>query len=220
MTTRLSLYNDALLLIGERSLDTLADNVETRRLLDQVWNSGAVDACLEEAQWQFAIRTIQIDYDPGMQPDFGYQYVFDKPTDWILTSAVCSDESFRVPVVRYVDEAGFWFSDITPLYVRYVSNDSSYGTNYANWPKSFVDFVASHLASKIVMKISNDKDVVNMFVNPQNPLHSIRGRALLQAKSKCAMSGPVQFPVAGEWASSRTRGANRGDNGSRSGDLY
>jgi hypothetical protein len=220
MTSRLSLYNDALLLVGERSLASLSDNVETRRLLDQVWNSGAVNACLEEGQWQFAMRTIQIDYDPGITPDFGYQYAFDKPTDWVLTSAVATDEFFTTPVTRYVDESSFWFCDVSPLYVRYVSNDSSYGGDLSKWPQSFVDFVAAHLASKIILKISQDESKLSLFINPQNPQHSIRGRALTNAKSRCAMSGPVQFPVAGDWSRSRTRGSNRGDHGNTSGDLY
>jgi len=220
LTSRLTLYNDALLLCGERSLDTLNDNVEPRRLLDQVWNSNAVDACLEEAQWEFAMRTIRIDYDPGITPDFGYRRAFDKPTDWILTSAIASDEYFRAPLTRYVDETGYWFADEDLIYVRYVSNDSSYGADLSLWPASFTDFVAAHLASKIILKLSKDEAKLSLFINPQNPQHSIRGRALTQAKSRCAMSGPVQFPVAGDWAKSRTVGANRGDRGTRSGDLY
>jgi hypothetical protein len=220
VTSRLSLYNDALLLVGERSLDTLNDNVEPRRLLDQAWNSDAVNACLEEAQWQFAMRTVQIDYDPGITPPFGYQYAFDKPTDWVLTSAVSNDEFFTTPVTRYVDEAGFWYCDINPLYVRYVSNDSSYGSDMSKWPRSFSDFVAAHLATKIVLKLTKDDGKLALFINPQNPQHSIRGRALLNAKSRCAMSGPVQFPATGDWSRSRTRGSNRGDHGNTSGDLY
>ena len=55
--TRLSLYNDALLSVGQAPLATLTDNVEGRNLLDQVWNNGGVNLCLEEAQWEFAMRT-------------------------------------------------------------------------------------------------------------------------------------------------------------------
>jgi hypothetical protein len=217
--TRLSVYNDALLLCGERGLATLTENVEGRYLLDQVWNSNGVDGCLEEAQWEFAMRTVRIDYDPGIEPDFGYNRAFDKPTDWILTSALCSDEFFRVPVLRYVDEAGFWFSDLDSLYVRYVSNDASYGGNTALWPRSFTEFVAAHFASKIIIKISNDEARLRMFINPERPEHSIRGRALLNAKSRCAMAGPTSFLAQGQWSRSRTRGSNRRDGGGTSGNL-
>lgn len=218
-TSRLSLYNDALLMAGERALATLSDDAESRRLLDQIWNNNGVDACLEEAQWAFAMRTIRIDYDPGIQPSYGYNRSFDKPTDWILTSAVCSDEFFRMPLLRYVDEAGFWFSDLDTIYVRYVSNDSNYGGNMALWPRTFTDFVAAHFASKIILKITNDEDRLKMFINPQNPEHSVRGRALLNAKSRSAMAGPTTMSATGNWSLARQRGVSRRDGGNTSGSL-
>ena len=218
--SRLTIYNDALLLCGERALSALTDVTETRYLLDTVWNDNGVDGCLEEGQWQFAMRTIQIDYDTGITPSYGYSRAFGKPTDWILTSALCSDEFFRAPLTHYVDEAGYWYADIDTLYVRYVSNDSNYGTNYAGWPRSFTEFVAAHFASKIMLKICNDPVKLRLFVNPENPLHSIRGRALLNAKSRCAMSGPTQVPPSGRWSRARAVGSSRGDRGNTSGNLY
>lgn len=219
MTTRLSLYNDALLIAGERALSALTDANEPRRLLDQVWNNNGVDACLEEGQWMFAMRTIQIDYDSGIAPSYGYARAFDKPSDWVLTSALCSDEFFRTPALRYVDEAGFWFSDLDTLYVRYVSNDAAYGGNMANWPPSFKDFVAAHFASMIILKITNDEKRLGLFINPSNPQHSIRGRALLKAKSRCAMASPTSFEAQGQWSRSRTRGVSRRDGGGTTGNL-
>jgi hypothetical protein len=219
MTTRLTLYNDALLLVGERSLASLTEEGEPRRLLDVVWDHNGVDACLEEAQWEFAMRTVRIDYDPGIEPDYGYTRAYDKPDDWILTSAFCSDEFFRVPILRYVDEAGYWFSDYDSVYVRYVSNDASYGGDLSKWPRSFTEFVAAHFASKIILTLSSDEAKLNLFLNPQNPQHSIRGRALLNAKSRCAMASPTQMSVTGSWSNARTRGANRRDGGNIGGNL-
>ncbi len=218
-TSRLQLYNDALLLVGERSLADLTEETEARRLLDQVWNNGGVDACLEEAQWEFAMRTIRIDYDPGIEPDYGYHRAFDKPSDWILTSAVCEDEFFRVPLLRYVDETGYWFADLDTIYVRIVSNDASYGGDLSIWPRSFSEFVVTHFASKIIMKVSDDEALLALFINTQNPAHSMRGRALLQAKSRCAMASPSQIVAPGRWSLSRTRGVNRRDGGGTTGNL-
>lgn len=219
MTNRLALYNDALLLVGERDLTGLTVVEETRYLLDHVWNNGGVDSCLEEGQWEFAMRTVRIDYDPGITPDYGYNRAFDKPSDWILTSAVCSDEFFRVPVLRYVDEAGFWYSDLDSLYVRYVSNDASYGGDLSLWPKSFTEFVAAHFAALIVLKISNDEDRLRLFLSPERPERGIRGRALLKAKARCAMASPTQVSAQGGWSLARTRGVSRRDGGGNTGSL-
>lgn len=218
--TRLGLYNGALLLVGERALSTLTEVAESRSLLDTVWNNNGVDACLEEGQWEFAMRTIRIDYDPGIKPDFGYLRAFDKPTDWILTSALCSDEFFAEPLLRYVDETSFWYSDLDTMYVRYVSNDASYGGDLSKWPRSFTEFVEAHFATKIVMKITNDEDRLKLFINPERPLHSVRGRALLNAKTRCAMASATQFSAKGAWVRARSSGGGRGDRGNISGNLY
>lgn len=218
-TSRLQLYNDALLLCGERSLDSLTVEEKSRRLLDQIWDNGGVDACLEEGQWEFAMRTVRIDYDPGITPEYGYNRAFDKPSDWILTSAVCSDEFFRVPVLRYVDEAGYWFSDLDLLYVRFVSNSATYGGDLSIWPKSFTEFVAAHFASLVVLNISNDDKRLKLLANPEKPEHSIRGRALLKAKSRCAMASPTSILAQGLWGQARTRGVARRDGGNTSGNL-
>lgn len=217
--SRLSLYNDALLLAGERALANLNEVNEPRRLLDQIWNDQGVDACLEEAQWMFAMRTIQIDYDPGIEPTYGFSRAFDKPSDWILTSALCSDEFFQQPLLRYSDEAGFWFADLDTIYVRYVSNDASYGADMSLWPASFKDFVAAHFASMLILKISNDNARKRLFINPENPKHSIRGRALLNAKSRCAMASPTSFPAQGGWSRARIRGGTTRDGGGTTGNL-
>lgn len=218
--TRLQLYNDALLMCGERAVASLTVNEEARRLLDQVWTNNGVNGCLEEAQWMFAMRTVRVDYDPGIEPDFGYAHAFDKPTDWILTSALCSDDFFQQPLLRYTDESSYWFSDLETIYVRYVSNDSSYGGDMSKWPRSFCEFVAAHFASKIIMKVSNDKDRIEMFLRPDAPIKGVRGQALMHAKSRCAMGGPTQFSARGNWSQSRIRGVTRRDGGNTSGDLY
>jgi len=215
MTDKLSLYNDALLLVGERFLASLTEEREPRRLLDQVWNSGGVKYCLEQGQWFFAMRTILIDYDPSIQPSYGYERAFLKPTDWVNTSSISSDEFFRTPLTQYVDEAGFWYASLDSLYVRYVSNDVNYGMNYSLWPDSFREFVAAHLASRIVIKLSNSEA-------ERNNIHALRKELLKNAKSRCAMAESTKFPAQGNWTKSRMRGGGRrgdGGNNNTSGNL-
>lgn len=212
MTTRLSIYNDALLIVGERALSSLTEEREPRRLLDTVWNNGGVDYCLEQGQWFFAMRSIQLDYDPAVDPGFGYRRGFTKPSDWIITSALCSDEYFRVPLTQYTDEAGYWYADDDSIYLRYVSNDASYGNNLAIWPRSFTEFVAAHFASKIALKDSGDQEKLKTTI-------AIRQKALDIAKNKCAMALPTSFPAQGSWTRSRQRYGGRRDGGNNGGSL-
>jgi len=217
-TQQLQLYNDALLVAGERALSTITDDIEARYLLDQVWANGGVRACLEEAQWTFAMRTIQIDYDPSIEPSYGYNRAFVKPDDWVLTAGICSDEFFRVPLLQYIDEAGYWFSSLDTIYVRYVSDDAAYGGDLGNWPKTFWDFVATHFAGRLVLKLANSADRVRLILSPENPRAGLRYRALMRAKSSSAMANPTAIASQGEWSKARTRGVNRRDGGS-SGSL-
>lgn len=212
MTTKLDVFNDALLICGERFIASLSEAVESRRLLDQVWDSGGIKQCLEEGQWFFAMRTVRLDYDTSIDPDFGYSRAFTKPDDWCLTSAVCVDEFFRVPATRYVDEAGYWYSDVDELFIRYVSNDVLYGMDLLKWPSGFRDFVASHLASRVILKITDDDD-------RRKEVKKARKDALLKAKALSLMAGPTMFPARGSWSNARNRFPNRRDGGNSSGNL-
>jgi hypothetical protein len=212
MTTQLTLYNDALLLCGERFLVSLAEEREPRRLLDQAWSSNAVKTCLEEGQWFFAMRTIQIDYDTAVEPSFGYNRAFQKPIDWAVTCGLCSDEFFRTPLTQYTDEAGYWYATLDTIYVRYVSSDVTYGLDMNKWPETFRELVAAHLATKIVLKITNDENKLRV-------LEQIKKDCLLKAKNASAMAGPSLTPAQGNWSRARTRFSGRFDRGNISGNL-
>lgn len=206
MTSRLSLYNLALHFVGERSLSSLTENQEVRYKLDNAWNEGAVDLCLEEGDWFFAMRTVQIDYDSGIEPEFGYRRAFQKPSDWITTSALSADEYFNAPLTQYSDEAGYWYSDHDTLYVRYISNDSAYGGDLSRWPNSFVQFVGAHLASKIALGLSAKDSLLDKMLK-------LRKKLLSDAKNKCAKASPTRFPPRGSWTRSRSSGARSTGNG-------
>lgn len=77
---QLSLYNNALTVLGERKIASLTENREPRRVLDDVW-SGAVKYCLEQGQWKFAIRTSKLTYSTDVNPVFGYRRAFERPSE-------------------------------------------------------------------------------------------------------------------------------------------
>jgi hypothetical protein len=199
------LYNGALLVAGERFIASLSVQEEPRRLLDQVW-TGAIKYCLEQGQWHFAMRTIQIDYDSSIEPDFGYRRAFVKPDDWVNTSGLCSDEYFTAPLTRYIDEAGYWYADLDTLYVRYVSNDSLYGMDLNKWPETFREYVEAYLASRILLKIANSEDKAEK-------AGKLAEKRLMVAKNKAAMAEPTSFPARGSWSSARNRFPRRDGGG-------
>jgi hypothetical protein len=202
MTTKLKVYNRALRYCSERKIADLTEDREPRRLLDDAWDDGAVDVCLAEAQWKFAIRTVRIDYDPAITTDFGFQYAFSKPTDWVSTSAVCSDEYFDTPLIRYSHENDYWYADIDTIYVKYLSNDATYGNDLSLWPGTFANYVSAYMANEIVDKLTAS-DVIIARVDQRHDENR------LKAKNKDAQNQPQRFPAPGSWSSSRGKFAGR-----------
>lgn len=213
MSDRLTMYNLALLYCGERALASLTENAEARRVLDTVWNANGVKKCLEEGQWRFATRSIQIDYDPDIDPGIGYSRAFPHPSDWCTTVAVSLDEYFREPLLDYTDEGLHWYADHDTLYIRYVSDDDGYGLNINDWPGWFEEFVAMHFASRVVLKITGSREKLADVLK-------LREKAKLQAINRDMMAEPTRFPPAGAWNRARWRRTSRGDRGNMTGNLY
>lgn len=194
--SRLSLYNNALTIVGSRTLATLTENRESRRVLDTIWNDNAVEYCLEQGFWKWSIRTQEITYDTDVTPDFGFRYAFAKPSDYIRTYAIASDENFDNPIIRYADEAGYWYTDYDTIYVQYVSNDDDYGYNYTAWPETFTKMVQQYLASEICMRLTNS-------ASKKEKIDKDLERIMVDARSKDAMNNPVKFQHPGSWLTAR-----------------
>ena len=206
--TQLSLYNGALLELGERRLSALTDETESRRALDDVWAGGDIkDFWLQQGHWNFAMRTVELTYSPSITPGFGYQFAFDKPDDWVRTSAISADEYFRVPLNDYYDEQQFWFCDYETLYVRYVSNDEDFGYDMTHWPPSFVRWIETYLAYRVAVRVTGSTSV-------REDMYKLQQRMLVEARSHDAMNDPTGFPPSGSWVRSRSAGTFK-DRGNR-----
>ena len=214
MTTKLRIYNGALLLCGQTRLSALTDDIEARYLLDEVYDDGGINDCLEEGQWRFAMRSARFDYDAAVEPSWGLKRAFEKPPDWVVTSAVASDEYFTTPLIgrQYVDEADYWYADLDEIYVRYVSDDTNFGMNIGDWPVAFTEYVKAHFAFRVIHSLTKDKErwqLVGREVEKRR----------LNAQNRDAMAGPTQFPAKGSWVSSRRGGRGPLGDGGQSGSL-
>lgn len=202
---KLDIYNVTLAeFLGARTLASLSENREPKRVLDAAW--GAADGlplyALERGDWNFATRTVRLDYDAGVEPAFGLHRAFPKPDDWRRTTAVAADERFTHPLeqARCVDEAGFWFSDLDEIFVRYVSGHDDFGMNSALWSEHFKRYLAAELASRTAERLSNSTSVREAALVEAD-------RLIRAAKSRDAMDEGTKRPTTGAWV--RARGAGR-----------
>jgi hypothetical protein len=202
---KLAIYNGALLFIKERKLSALTDEIEARRLLDDVWDRGGIDSVLEHGQWNFAMRAAKLEWSPSVTPSFGYERAFEKPTDLMRLSEMCSDEFFRIPLLDYVEEQAYYFASLDHIFVRYVSNASAYGNDFSLWPENFKRYVEGWFGSQIVGKLTQGEKAEERAITKMHKL-------LIEAKSFDAMSSPTKFRPPGTWRRSRVLGV-RGDLG-------
>ena len=207
MTTQLGLYNGALRIVKERKLADLTERCESRYLLDDAWGEGptgdgAVKFCLEQGQWTFATRTVQSDYSPSIEPDFGHRYAFDQPEDMVDVCGIYQDSGLQIPLTSYRDERHFWFADQPTIYVSYVSNHEDYGGDMSLWPETFKKLVEAFLATEIAANLTQGNDRIALADRAYS-------KALLEARSGDAMRKPTKFPPVGSWVSARYGGGWR-----------
>ncbi len=207
MATKQGLYTGAMYALGNRKVLTTESN-EARRALDDVYDD-VLKECLEESSWNFAMETVKIDADTGIEPEFGYTEVFAKPSDWLRTYAISSDETFQFPLMRYTDDGDTWSSDETPIYVKYTSDDTGLGLDLTRWTQHFTRYVELELAARVVFRLVQDE-------RTQMKVLDMRDRARTRAKNHDSMDEPnPKFKPAGSWSTSRIGRSGFGDRGRR-----
>ena len=202
MTDRLSLYNGALTLIGAARLANTSERREARYVLDSVWDAGAIRACLQEAQWNWAARTVALSFSDSVQPDFGYTYAFERPSDFVRLVGMSSNENLTPPLQSYEAAGELYFADLKTIYIRYISAGSTYGSDFSLWPSDFRRFVESYLAVEIAPRLSASESKLQR-------LEQQRDQRLRDAASTDAMSGPSKDIPMGSWAKARHGGGLR-----------
>ncbi len=150
---QLSIYNEALRIVGERPLASLAEAREPKTQLDGVWAFGAVEFVLSQVKPRFATTTAKLTVF-ATDPNLGFANVFTLPADYLEMVAVYSDAKLDEPVTRYIVQGDKLATDHTIVYVRYVSSASV--ATPAEWSQSFARCLAAYMAWQIVPRIKPD----------------------------------------------------------------
>lgn len=198
MTDKLTSYNTSLAHLEERRLASLTEAREPRRVLDDLWDQ-VVAFCLERKFWNFGYRTVSIDASSTVVPEFGPQYAFKIPDDWIRTRKLSSVQTLDPPLLQVLEEAGYWYTNVTPIFVQYNSSDPLYGMNLGLWPASFADYVALRHARMAAGRIANKAELLR---GPEG-LIKLEEKAYKIAGANCAMNEAIGFAPQSSWVRSR-----------------
>lgn len=206
MATKLGLMNAALTEIAHNTLVDTGEAVEAGRMLNAVYPR-VVAECLDAGSWNFATETIKATADTGVTPEFGYTEVFAKPSDWVRTVAISEDEDFSLPLIHYYDDVNYWSANSSPIYIRYVSNDTGMGLELTRWTPSFTRYVELELAVRVAPRIAKSEVERVMMLRDKARRTALNRDAMNEANPK--------FPPMGNWNRSRTAGSSGGDRGNR-----
>lgn len=204
MATKLKLYQEACRLLKQTPVATVTDDIFIRYELDRVYDD-VLQECLEEGLWNFAMRTVAIEHSESVTPSFGFSYAFEKPSDWVRSSVLSGNGTMWPPIGAegYADETTNWHADFDPLYVSYVSNNSSYGLDLSMWPETFTRYVGHELALRI------SPTITGMSKDEKNDLKKDRDMTKKNARSKDAMNEASKTPPPGRLVTARRGGLGR-----------
>lgn len=201
MADQLSLYKGALLKLGQPRIVTLTDEGTARRALDDCY-AKVVKACLEAGLWNFAMRFSEVTTSPSVGSNYGYQYVFDKPDDWLRTAGVWEDGDKRIPLLDYDDRTSRWLANRETIYAQWVSNDPDYGMDLGLWPESFVDFVEYRLARTVCVDVTGSETKLDQLKKDEKDARRL-------ASNRDAMNEAVtRFPPPGRLVLARRASRN------------
>ena len=210
-TSKLTIYNDALIELGQTRLSTsngLSENREARYILDAAYDN-ILTECLQAGDWNFATREVKAASDTGVTESFGYTETIGKPTDWIRTVGLSSNDTYNPPMLaqEYEDNTDHWATNTTPIYVRYISNDAEWGLRLDAWPWSFTRYVNVALAERTCTAITHDDSLKDRLERLTLP------RAKRNALNKDTISQGTRFPRVSNWNNARgsRNGRERGN---------
>ena len=208
-TTKLEIYQRAILHNRMTPVTSLDESVEARRLCD-VHYTPMLNFVLENGFWRHAMRSVEITQNTGVTPAFGYEYAHDVPNDFVRRYVVSASDTLEPPLDHmssgnaYLIESNYIWTNVTPIYLRYVSNDSSYGLDLTRWPETLTEAATLELAYRICPKLTGSAELVD-------DLNKMRVEALGKANQLESLQQASQATRPGRWVSSRFRDGYTGD---------
>lgn len=200
MATKLDVYKTAALHLGKATINSLTDDIPARYTFDIAWQ-GVVEEALNEGDWNFSKKTVELLADPLALSHLGWNYAFVYPADYIRTVYVGTTANSDGATNGYEDISGALYSNNDKLYLHYISSDAA--SDVESWPTMFWRYVALKLAFETCDRLTEG-------TSKTEQLFQRCKKALRQAKNIDARNNPVQEIPAGSWLRARRGGSYLG----------
>lgn len=207
MATRLSLYNGALRWCKATRLASTADNRKERRELDDVYDD-VTQYMVEQGLWHHAGTHVKLQSPTTGVVGYGYTYAYAVPADYVRIMEISASETMRPTLADFEEyKTSTATTDIyirawagSPLYLKYVSNSTSFGTDPARYPPTYTKAFELELAVRVGLNVSAMK------LDEHNKLIKLASNVLIQAQSKDAVNSPAVSLPRGRLVTARGAG--------------
>lgn len=144
-TSAVSICSNALLLLGDKSIDSFDEDNDRTRLVTNLYSQKR-DRVLRAHPWNCAIKRAVLSPDAA-EPDFGWAYKFALPGDWLRTLSV-GDE--RSGFDEYSVESRYILMDSNVCKLRYVFRNEVEAT----WDSLLIDAMTQVMVAALTYPIT------------------------------------------------------------------
>lgn len=182
--TKTYIANLALRLIGTERINDITDDSPSADIVNDVWEVARLEA-LSSHEWRFASKVAYL--QRGTDPDYGYDYRYQVPADFVRLNAVYSDAAMTSAVRDYELREGYIHAGYEAIYLDYVGDNNTPGS----WPAWFV----SYMAAVIAMHMSSTQKSTS----ETERVEKLADKRLAQARMLDSTQQPVRKPPPGTW---------------------
>lgn len=142
-TTKVNICNEALNMIGAKSIQSFDENTDNARRCASIYDSSR-KALLRMHPWSFAKKRVQLS-PVTTYPSFGYRYAFPLPHDFVRIIDTGAEE--------YEIEGRHILSNVNLINLVYVFDND----NEQIWDSLFSECMALYLVNKLAKSITGSQ---------------------------------------------------------------
>ncbi|MEX2450200.1 MAG: hypothetical protein WD407_05030 [Rhodospirillales bacterium] len=189
MTSDVGICNSALIKIGAKTITSLTEGSKNANACNEQFGK-LRDDLLRSHHWNFATKRVQL-ARLTETPDFGFDYAYALPSDWLRTVSVHDNDTGAGTVVYRIEGARL-HTDADRVYLRYIARI----LDPNRMPSDFQEALAALLAWEMAIPIAQSNTLSEL-------MRQRFERTARRARSVDAIEDvPERFPD-GSWVSER-----------------
>ena len=159
LETVVSICNKALVNIGAAQISDIAENTKSAIKCNTFYEY-CRDTVLADHPWNFAKERVVLTAD-ATAPEFGYDYRFVLPEDYLMSVQIVDSDDENVEVSR---EGNYLLCDTDVIYLVYIKRVTDTSLFSQGFVKSLILLLSAHLAFDITGSSTKFDQMMKMYM--------------------------------------------------------